>query len=67
MVLDRPGEDLGGRGGAAVDQHHEGEAELLVDARGVVGAVGAANAAAGLDDLALTRHELIGNFDRLVE
>ena len=66
VILQRAGHDLGGRGRAAVDQHHDRQAVDQVAAPGVepLHAVGAP--AAGGHDLALVE-EGVGDRDRLLE
>jgi len=53
VVLQGAGDDLGGRGGAAVDQQHDGEGLAAVAARGDVVLVGIGAAALGNDGLSL--------------
>ena len=67
QVLQRAGDDLGGRGRAAVDQHHQrlavGEVEARARREGLI-LIGVA--AAGRDDLALGE-ERVDDLDRLGE
>src|SRR3546814_20815649 len=65
MVLERAGDDLGGRGAAGVDQHDDRKAVRGVARPGIIAFDVALLAAALGDDLAMLQ-EGVGTADRLV-
>src|SRR5260370_10895119 len=67
MVLQRAGDDLGGRGRAAIDEHHQRQAARQITVRlRLEAAIVLRAAAADRDDLALVE-EIVADGDRLVE
>ncbi len=67
VVLDGARDDLGGRGRAAIDQHHERLVEVRRVARGVVLLRRGRGAPARVDDHGALRHEDVADVDGLLE
>ncbi len=67
MILNGPGDDLGGGGASAIDEDHERHIEVRARAVRDVVVVRPVGAAAGVDDERALLQELVGDGDRLVQ